>query len=82
MGSIENLNRKMRASKSSGEICFDEEVMSSQQRMGRVAKGREKGLRDDLSERAERLKEVVGQAMEKDGEPGSVSGTSIASQAL
>lgn len=53
----------MRASKSNAEIVFDEEVMSSQQRMGRVAKGRKKGLRDGLSRRTKRLKETGGQAM-------------------
>jgi hypothetical protein len=82
MGSMKNLNRKMRASKNSALIGFDEEVMSSQQRMGRVAKGRKKDLRDGLSRRTKRLKEAGGQAMQKNGETGSISGTGIASKAL
>lgn len=38
----------MRESKSIALSFFDEKVMSSQQRMGRVAKGWKKGLRDGL----------------------------------
>jgi len=42
MGSMENLNRRRRASKSIALIIFDEEVMPSQQRIGRVAKDKKK----------------------------------------
>ena len=63
MESIENLNRKRGVSKSLASIDFDEEVMPSQQRIGRVAKDRKKGLRDGLSRRAKRFEEADGQAM-------------------
>jgi hypothetical protein len=82
MGSIKNRKRKRRASKNIPLIVFDEEVMSSQQRMGRVAKGREKDLRGGLSRRSKRLKEAGWQAMQQNEEPGSICGTGIASEAL
>ena len=53
----------MRESKSMALSFFDEKVMSSQQRIGRVAKGRKKGLRDGLRRRTKRLEEAGGQAM-------------------
>ena len=82
MGSIEKLNRKRRASKSIALRIFNEEVMPSQQRIGRVAKDRKKGLRDGLSRRTKRLKEAGGQAMQKKGEPEGISATGMASEAL
>jgi hypothetical protein len=61
------------------EMIFDEEVASSEEHLEEVGEG---ALRRCLNRSTKRLKEADRQAMKEDRQPGSISGTGIASQTL